>query len=507
MNLKWMKAGLALVMLTLAARGFGAAAPSVSLNFLVGTNASEGQGIAVSSDGSIYTTGQYGNTANFGGIVLTNGGSFDYFLAKHTAMGQIVWAVRAGTSGADFGSDVIVDRDGNVVVAGVIQGTNDFHGITNVAGFGGKDWFLAKYSPAGTLLWVRLAGSTTDDQAFDVAEDGAGNYFVSGRITGVASFGGGVSIGAAGQTRCALAKYDANGQILWARDVGETDSPSTTGVAADTNGNGYITGLSTTSNGPFVAKYDSAGTQQWLRVGTTGNAFFDEASSAAVDGAGNVYLAGRFGAATITFGSIVLNNAGNVPRGFVAKYDAAGSPQWATLTGARAFDVSVTGAGVVYVTGFSSGTATNIATAAVTNQGSLDIFAAQLDSNGNLDWLVPAGTSNNDLARAIARTSDGSVFLIGEAGNNVFGTGTFSGGVYVAKLGAPPSPTLSVSVSGQAVVVAWPPTTTGYAIETSFGLGSAFQRGVVVFNLMPGQTNAYQTSLTASNLFIRLAKP
>lgn len=487
-------------------------APPVALQFRAGLNATEGQGIAVGTNGVIYATGQFINTGTFGAFTLTNGGSYDYYLAAYSPTGQVLWAQRAGTAGADFGSDVIVDRAGDVVVVGVIQGTNDFHGVTNVAGFGKKDIFLAKYATNGALQWVRLAGGAEDDQCYDVAVDGANNYFISGRIASTANFGG-TTIGAASQYRCYLAKYTSNGDFLWVRDVGDTGSTPTTGVAADTNGNAYITGSSATflNVGPFVAKYNASGTQLWKTVIAGINSSFEEGSGVSVDGSGNVYVAGRFTAESMTFGSTTLTNTGSVPRGFIAKFDSAGNALWAKTAGARGFDVEVTADGTVYLAGFSSGFSTpkavTLDTETLANFGGLGMFAAKLTTSGAVVWVKSASTGTTDLTRAITHTANDSTFIIGEGGSGLFPSPSFPGGVFIAELRpAVIQPTLGVSLSGTNLIVSWPASITGYNIETTSALGTAFQSNGL-FSAVAGQTNVYFLPKPAANLFIRLVKP
>jgi hypothetical protein len=481
--------------------------PSVVVNFRAGIGATEGQGIAVGSDGTIYATGQYVGTATFGTFTLTNGGAEDYYLAAYNPTGQVLWAKNAGTSGSDFGSDVIVDNDGNVVVVGVIQGTNDFHGVTNVAGFGKKDVFLAKYLPDGSLQWVRQAGSSDNDQVDDVVTDAAGNYFISGHIGGVANFGG-INIGAAFQVRDFLAKYDSNGNILWARDVGSTDSSSTSGAAVDQTGNAIITGLSKSPAGPFVAKYSPTGVQTWKKV-FAGNSFFDEISSASCDSSGNVYLAGRFSSTNIDFGGGSISNPSSIILGFVAKLDALGNGLWALKAGSRAFDVFTKADGTVYATGFYSADAANVGSFVMSaNQGALDFYAAKIDSLGNVAWVTDAGTGGSDLGRTIVQTSNGNLFVIGEGGTGLFTDPTFPGGVFIAELQSTAlQPSVTVAISGADLIVSWPSDLTGYEIETTTALGTAFQQGSVSFTAVPGETNVYSTPKPSSNLFIRLVKP
>jgi len=507
-SFRW--AGVALVLLiSLLNRLQAEIAPPVAQLFRAGVNATEGQGIAVGSNGVIYGTGQFSGTATFGAFTLTNGGAQDFWVGAYSPTGAVQWALRAGGTGADFGADVVLDREGFVLVAGVIQGTNDFHGVTNAAGFGNKDWFLAKYATNGALQWVRLAGSSTEDQAYDLVVDSANNYYIGGRISGVANFGG-TSIGSAGQTRAILAKYDAGGALLWVRDVGASGSTETCGVGVDSNDNPLICGLSSSGSptGPFVAKYNSSGTQLWKKV-MAGNNSFDEASGVDADAAGNVFVAGRFGASTLDFGTLTLTNPGTLIRGFVAKFDPSGNALWAKLAGSRAFDVDVAADGSAYFTGFHSSTANTLGTNFLTAVSGLDLWIAKFDAAGNAAWITNSGTSASDIGRAIVQTPGGSTFAIGEAGAEIFNNASFSPTVFIVELRPAVTlpPALSISRNSTNLVVSWPASETGFVIQTAGALYAAFQTGQVTFTPVVGQTNMYSTPLPMNNLFIRLSKP
>lgn len=480
------------------------APPPVALNFRAGINATEGQGIAVADSGVIYVTGQYVNTGTFGSFTLTNGGAEDYFLAAYNPTGQVLWVERSGTSGSDYGSSVALDHDGNVIVVGVIQGTNDFNG-TIAAGLGKKDMFIAKYSTNGALAWVRLAGSTENDYGIGLAVDNANNYFIGGRIGGVATIGN--SVGAAGQVHSVLAKYDSNGQALWARDLGSADSVATSGVAVDAIGNAYFCGSSVYPPGPFIAKYDANGNSLWTSV-APGTSYFNENTGIAVDSSGNVYVAGRCTLTPFTIGSTTLTSSNNSGVGYIAKYNSNGAALWAIPAGDRGFDVALASDGTPYVTGFSYGTDTILGTETLSNQGGLDVFVAKLTPNGEVVWVKSAGTGGNDLGRAVTLSAGGSVFATGEGGNSLFGDPAFPGGVFIVEFRptvAPPQ--LRVEISGTNLMLSWPPEASGYVIETTTTLGSPFEQGNVIFTPVSGQTNAYSTPKPDFNLFIRIAKP
>src|SRR5262249_28674321 len=86
------------------------------------------------------------------------------------------WTRSFGGTGADAGSVVAVDSNGNIFVAGYFSGTMNLGGAPLVGATPGWNLFIAKYSSSGAFLWAKnygYAGSFI--QPFAIALDGAGN--------------------------------------------------------------------------------------------------------------------------------------------------------------------------------------------------------------------------------------------------------------------------------------------------------------------------------------------
>lgn len=153
--------------------------------------------------------------------------------------------------------------------------------------------------------------------------DPLGNAYITGATLG--SLGGTNQ----GGFEAFLVKYDWAGNLAWTAQIGASSSTTLgLGVAADTAGNAYITGVTDGSLGgansggsdAFLAQYTSTGSLAWAtQLGTSSG---DGANGLALDGAGNVYIAGN------TFGDLGGPNQGDDDT-FLAKYAV---PEPATLS-------------------------------------------------------------------------------------------------------------------------------------------------------------------------------
>lgn len=344
-----------------------------------------GFSVAVDGAGNVYLAGSYQGTATFGATTLSGDHNNQYnfyydnaFVAKLDAGGNFLWAKKAGSSGGDVATSLVVDGAGNVYLAGYFYGTATI-GTTTLTNSGiYSDVFVAKLDASGNFLWAKQAGGNYNDYANSVAADGAGNVYLAGSFRSIATFGTTTLTNSSTSYADAfVAKLDASGNFLWAKQAGGNDNDSANSVAVDGAGNVYLAGYysggvtfgTITLGGSidylyaFVAKLDPNGNFLWAKgVGSNG---VDPANSVAVDGTGNVYLAGKFyNNGMPTFGTITLTNINTTYSGdvFVAKLDSRGNFLWAKLAGGVGEDsgnsIAVDGAGNVYLAGYFSGTAT-----------------------------------------------------------------------------------------------------------------------------------------------------
>src|SRR5690625_25019 len=142
--------------------------------------------------------------------------------------------------------------------------------------------FLVGLSTSAWSVWPTDLGGIDKDvvTASDVGP--SGDVFVTGTFSGEATFGSGTQLSARGTQDIVVARYNAAGNLVWAKRAGGKYADSVNGLVVDGSGNVYITGAfvnkadfgsieveseKSTDSDVFVAKLDGAGSWSWVRVG------------------------------------------------------------------------------------------------------------------------------------------------------------------------------------------------------------------------------------------------
>ncbi len=330
------------------------------------------------------------------------------------------WTRQFGSSADDNGFGVAVDGSGNAYITGWTLGS------LNGSNAGGADVFLAKYDRDGNQQWIRQLGSNGHDTGLGVAVDGNGNAYIAGETRG--SLNG----SNAGGDDVFLAKYDSSGTQQWIRQLGSSKNDTFPGVAVDAKGNTYITGTTAGSlNGSnageddvFLAKYDTKGNQQWTRQ--LGSSDYDGGRGVAVDGKGNAYITGIAG------GDLNGSNAGLMGM-FLVKYDSNGNQQWTRqLDGsdddyAVGLGVAVDNKGNAYISGWAASSRYG------SNAGGMDVLFVKYDSNGSQQWIHQLGTSEDDNGYGVAVDGKGNAYISGTTAGSLYGSNAGGADVFLAK--------------------------------------------------------------------------
>ncbi|HEX2617071.1 MAG TPA: T9SS type A sorting domain-containing protein [Flavobacteriales bacterium] len=150
-----------------------------------------GRKIAVDAAGDLLATGRYSGTVDFdpgaGTTELTATGAYDLYVTKYSATGELVWARSMGGSGHDEGSDIRVGTAGDVLVAGMFQGTADLDpgsGTLELVAAGAEDAFILHLDSDGDLVHATSMGGPDTDRAYAVEMSTSGALYVTGWFAG-----------------------------------------------------------------------------------------------------------------------------------------------------------------------------------------------------------------------------------------------------------------------------------------------------------------------------------
>ncbi|WP_415580943.1 T9SS type A sorting domain-containing protein [Flavobacterium longum] len=300
------------------------------------------------------------------------------------------------------------DQDGNVYLIGNFQSASITVGsntFTNGGMANTGDIYLAKFDTNGNLLWAKKDGGAGFDMVYIVATDGLGNVLVAGSFNTAITFG--TTTLTHGGVGNFLVKYDPDGNVLWAKR--------------------------------YAAENESLTT---YRVKT--------------DALGNIYMTGYYTSPQISFDGIVLTNfnydeaIGNGTP-FLVKLDENGNTVWAKgaqRSGSTNFqnissDLAIDGSGNVFIGGYFFSETIQFDLLSLTNpsfgQPRPNVFMVKYDASGNTAWartVTPGSFQNNFIFSVNADN----------AGNSYFG-GTFTSSITIDDT------TLTASSSGNKMFV------------------------------------------------------
>jgi hypothetical protein len=339
---------------------------------------------------------------------------------------------QSATTGTTSAADTVVDASGNVYVVG--NATGNFGSQLNQ---GSQDAYLTKYDSAGNVVWQKLLGSAGSANGYGLALDPSGGVVITGSSTADLT----TTSVADGNEDSFVAKYDAQGNQTWIKQIQTLANNKSNAVSVDASGNVYIGGsvsgypVQNPVNGQntipggvigahqtaqggvdaYLAKFDSKG--NLLSENQFGSSGDDQVSATAAGSDGSLYVA------SVQNGEAIVSKYANG--------DITSAPTWSQDLGALAAGGAIGGltvsGGKVYVSGTTSNgnlTAGGQASIATASTGGTDAFVFALTDNGasvSADHVSYVGTSASEQGGAVTVGADGTVYLTGST------MGTFAG--------------------------------------------------------------------------------
>ncbi len=217
-------------------------------------------GIALDDRANVHITGQFRDTVRVttltGNIELVSRGQADIFVAKMDSSGRFLWVSQMGGTSLDQGGEAIsLDKHGNVYTTGRFRDTADFdpgsgnflmYSLKVGSAFYNENVYVSKLDSNGAFVWAKSFGGPGTDWPMDIsaATTGAAVY-ITGYFNDTADFDPDAGIynmmSRGGQDAFAV-RLDENGDFVWARQFGGTQTQTGRGIMIADSGILYVAG-------------------------------------------------------------------------------------------------------------------------------------------------------------------------------------------------------------------------------------------------------------------------
>jgi len=229
--------------------------------YLGGGGADYGEGIALDSTDGAHVTGSTSSTdfPLVAPIQAVFGGFFDAFAARLTPTGSVLsYSTYLGGIGGDFGMAITVDSTGFTYIAGSTD-SPDFptlNAMQGVYGGGTEDAFITKINPTGTVYaYSTYLGGSFDDYGLNIALNGAGSVYITGRtssldfplLTPVQGVNGGLFDSFVTKTN------SAGTALVYSTYLGGANVDYGYGITVDSAGDAYVAGWTKSTDFPLVS--------------------------------------------------------------------------------------------------------------------------------------------------------------------------------------------------------------------------------------------------------------
>jgi len=326
-------------------------------------------------------------TSDNGYIIVGTSRTFSFpdkniYLIKTDYTGNMEWSKTFGGSDWDFGKSVIQSQDKGYVIAG----------YTSSYGAGDYDMYLLKLDSNGILSWSKTYGGTISETVHSHNQTSDGGYIITGSTN---SYG-------AGLKDVYLIKTDIDGNLMWSKTFGNSNSNIGYHVEQTTDGGYIISGRTADTTGwdVYLIKTDANGTLQWSKN---------------IIGPGNEE--GFYVKQTTDGSYIILGYTIGVGTGYydvyLIKTDTSGNVQWTKTYGST--DSSYGEFGYSIQQTFDNGYI--ICGYVQTNfSGPIYVLLIKIDEFGNIQWNKIFG-NGDELGYSVQETSDGGYIVAGKSFN------------------------------------------------------------------------------------------
>jgi len=334
---------------------------------------------------------------------------------------QNCWAQVSQNIGESGGDEATyIDYYNNKIIAtGTFQ-----QSLGGIASRGGSDVWLQQYDTLGNLLWQYTLGSSFNEEVKGLCVDDVGNIYTTGEFNGTLEVGNDTLL-TASRKSIFVTKHQANGSLLWAKQLSGSGLVIVEDIAVAPQGQWYLTGafrdsfevdslllVTTSNNAAFVAAFSPQAVVEWA----TTSAYSMEAlgKRLAITPNKQVYVAGEFKGLLQLVGDTMQAN-GIYPDLFLAVLDSNGGWMWQKQLGGvyeNQVEALLYQDGRLYLGGYFMGQLQVDTLTLATADRHFDAFVAQLDGWGRVQWARQTQTSEDVLLQGMT-LANGQLTAVG----------------------------------------------------------------------------------------------
>lgn len=396
--------------------------------------------------------------------------TFFLFLSIQVFSQNWEWGKHVKSSNKVFNQLTTIDANGNIIVAGGKTGSVEFVGSSYTLSSTENTPFLAKYNPDGSIAWlvdIGAEGATISDatNTKGLTIDNQGNIIIAGQFrtgtkdcvfgsTNTTGSNPTISLTSAGAQDAYLAKYDTNGNLLWAYDIGQgTGDDRAFGVTTDTDNNIFVGGffVSTTVTirgavGPitktvgnpkgdgFLIKYAPDATYQWHKHFSS-TSYAQHMGGIAPAPNNGVYIGIDFTTSVSVVGTdpLITKSAIGTKAMAIFRVNSDGSINWSTVVRGSTTSGNVFNAnnytsdaeGNLYAIGGGNTTINfenadgQVGDTITTALSNIDGWIARYNPAGVVEWANLISSNGEDKALGVSQRN-GVVSVVGYIGSTAF---------------------------------------------------------------------------------------
>lgn len=339
-----------------------------------------------------------------------------------------------------------VSRISEVFIAGTFHGTADFDpgpGETLLSSGSSDAGFIAKYDPAGNLVWANRLVGTGDVQINDIVVDPMSQVGVVGSFEGTADLDPGPGIFqkvSKGGHDIFVLRLLTDGNLQWGWADGDSEDDMGFAITTDARSALYVTGkfegkiffqnfgsltyehTSIGGTDVFVARFNNAGHLSWVR--SFGGDEDDSGTDLDLDYSDNVFVVGTFAGEADLDPLHTSTNTRSHGRDdiFISMMTWIGESRWQNYMGGKGNEsnakIWVELDGAFFVSGEFENSAdfdTLREGGEIESRGGKDIFLVRFAPapGREMQWVRGIGGPQNELLAGLAEDSFGNPYVLG----------------------------------------------------------------------------------------------